>query len=263
MTQQLKYTIAKEIIVFFSGIAFSGIILSGYWCVNQLKVREVNRLEEQAKTLSISIDSIKTTFPERVMLFSILDNGVPKEAYVDDQMRLKRIGKQSFPSNDVDFVKFTLSELYPLLKISEYNFVDFGKFNGVPTYEVFVKQMLNAIKNCNPKGIANGVAQPEIENIFKHLKNKQFIRGDYNLFVTALKYPLPPPPPRDVWLKVNEEEIHLDKINSEKQKVKTGVMSPSYLINKWKSIILIVFLMLYPVRFAFLMLRWAFKTLRC
>lgn len=251
-----KKRIAKEIIYFFSVIAFLLLVWSVIEIRNFYLKNKIDNFSQQILNLNIQIDSIEQTYPKKAKTFYEL---IEKDSFKPDD----NLAKDTFDFTDIVENKY---QLYTYLIENKFDWKNFNVENGssgavhfllpndaVLSYESFeesIREEFNKKKKSN------------IETIYNYIKskNRKFNYGIDNL-VLCLKG-LPEPPSLEDSNRVAELEKMVRNSNQKEIQIKKKLLFSSEINNIiiWCAVIILV--LLYPFRAIFFTLKWAFRTVR-
>ncbi len=253
MKQVIKRIIAKEIIILFSSIVFIGLVWSILWLKNNYSINHLKKLKWETNLVTHKIDSLQATFSKKRSLEKIL---IPQNlpTTVSNALNLyielmKVAGKPEYEPN------INIRMLYIVLKNSKYPFKlsPYSKYD-IPTYNDFYKHVSNEFsKDLREK--------QELKRIYDFLISKKYISLGFEGFTYNLQA-LKLPPKRDTMITFEKYIKQKEILNSELNIAKTKVISKNDLLETIKWIGVIILIVVYPLRYSILLLRWALKTLR-
>jgi hypothetical protein len=286
MNSKTKKTIAKEIIYFFSVISFLLLAWAGIELRNSFLRNKMDNFSNQISVLKIQIDSIEKTYPKKAIEFS---NLVPPVLPTLDELNNKALVSIDDANAQLDdsFVESPISELYGYLRLNKFDFAVPGAKEKKPfilnnaIYDIPIDEIKNFLKDypsAKPsfekfipdlesfenhiKKEFNQPKQPLIQKIYAFIKseNKKFTSDILN-FVFCLKG-LPPLPPLEILDKLDEIKKTKTETNQKLKETENKLMyrneTKSFIV--WSSTLLLG--LLYPFRFIFFLLKWAFKTVK-
>lgn len=292
MTKSLKKNIAKEIIIFFSCTIIILLIWCVFYFVNIFNISKTENLNKQIVSLTNVIDSIQNSCSKPKSFLDLTEKDWYQYIDINDHFGSTL---EKLHSEIEENANITL--LFKLLIESNYNFPFFrvAYESSIPDYKYFLEDIEEGLFNDtilnerpplklvgeDKKPPKNSLSEKILNNVFTFLKGKQLILVDYNEFVQTLNYTRSPrtlpvnstdfdfsdsPRAKEKNISNNslnqkyEENKKELKVELEKTKLKTYSKKDLSNIAKWTGII--VFLIVYPVRFILLLLIWAIKTLR-
>ncbi len=268
----MKKTIAKEIIYFFSVISLLLIIWAGIEIRNTYLSSKMNNYTKEISDIKIQIDSIEKNYPKKAKTYNELFGEKPLGVFEPPSD-----GIEIVPANGND-LKGTVS-WYELLTTTEqiFNYLARNKFDfnifkfeedeyGIPVKKPITEAWLYKYGydhfDKSIKTEYNLEKQPNIEMIYNFIKskNKKFNCNITN-FVFWLKG-LPPLPSLEILDKLDA----LKKSKQENIQIQKETENKILGSNETKSTIVwystFLFGLLYPCRFVFFLLKWAFKTVK-
>lgn len=272
MIIKTKKTIAKEIIYFFSAISLLLIVWAGIQVRNSFLKNKINDLSKNISVLKIQIDSIEKANPKKTILFSQLNEyeyaSMQKVLYdFDATIKAKPNLSVSellvkFPEFKNDSDKIQSAKDYSATlnsgkykNVSEFNY-KFPEFFGVDTTENLLTlneeyrtQLDNNIKNL----LGKGATENEVISYVSDYKKKYGTKR--NPFFSKL-------PQSNVLNNVEQIKKSKTETNQKLQETENKLFNSDELENViiWCSIFF--FGILYPFRFVFFLLKWAFKTVK-
>jgi hypothetical protein len=259
MNTRTQKTIAKEIIYFFSVIVL--LILS--WGVieirNSILKTKINTYFKESSNYKIQIDSLVETFPKKPKAFSDLFRN---PVIINQKLPNKNGAFTDIISNweisylwiyiielKFDFNVFTWSDEFGIPVKKPYTKIWLAKYG----YEYFEKDILKEFGQER---------QPNIEDVYTFINAKD---ENFDCDITDFKFWLegiPAPPPHKSFEQV--EQLKKLKLEADQKLYETN----SLLIDKdniksyiWFCSIAILTL-LYPIRFIYLTIKWALKTVK-
>lgn len=102
--------------------------------------------------------------------------------------------------------------------------------------------------------------KPILQKIYIFLKEKNMLKMEFGAFTLNIEG-IPLPPSHDIWAAYENDKKQKEELNNEIILTKSKIYSADNLTKIAINITIIVLLIGYPLRFIFLILRWAVKTL--
>ncbi|MFP5082174.1 hypothetical protein [Pedobacter sp. JCM 36344] len=272
MQQSLKRKIALEIVILFSAITLVCISYAVSWYIYKSNIRKTANIQNQISALTIDIDSLKSLFPKTKTFDELFINNLPDRFYVKtgefDEFgipirKLKRYDSLNIlDDNDENSAsKNNIKKLYAILIDSKYEFAIFGEFGGRPIYKNFERDILNEIQNNDSNLSSRSTKNDELYRIHEFLKDENYLKENFDEFISSISG-LPKPPPHSMWVKFQNLQKGLNDLKTELKIAVPKMHSSSEFkhIPCWIGIILLI--LIYPIRFLFILLIWSINVLK-
>jgi hypothetical protein len=273
MKKSMKRKIAKEVITFFTSVFLVALIYTILGVVNFDREKNVSRLKQKIVLLNHEIDSIKLQFPRAKTISQIFSND---SAFYDLEQDKRN---QYVPTEAL----ITLGEpetsniqyIYSFLSYCGFNFFYSNQINTIkpahnagsidaPQFVIFTFFMDSVAKELS----ANSVNLDDLSKRAQYLKRmydflvaKRKIIVGFPEFFSVLKG-IPPTPSSAMWSAFQYKEKEKSDLQIKLLNTSSKILSQRELNNKIFWISLIILIMIYPLRFVFLLLEWSFKTLK-
>lgn len=268
MNTKTKKTIAKEIIYFFSAITLLLVFWVGIEIRNFYLRNKIKNFSNEISDLKVQIDSVEKTYTKEIKdFYDLIPLDYDKLPDIDELNH--NIKKPKFdplqlftvPNSDLP----NIIELYSYLKENEFDFSlphDY-KSPGVSKEDLSGAIPLDA--DCFEVFIKNEFIQekqPYIEKIYMFIKskNKKF-NCKIASFIRCLEG-LPELPPNKVLEQVEQLKKTKTETNQKLQETENKLMIRDETKNMLALGSALLLGLLYPFRFIFFLLLWAFKTVK-
>lgn len=277
MKEITKKKVAREIIILFICSVFIGFSWIMLWSVNELRINKTKKLEKRTLILSHDIDSIQTRFSKSISFEEMLNwKNVPTE-YFDKGRPPLIIPPYKFFNDDIMLDEFSVQQtsffterrLFLLLQKLKSPFdidsIDpFAKFDGFkisPFSKLQEPVPFDTLQSISKKFETNFPEKENLKRYYDFLKTKNCIIVSFKEFCFTMQgLPLPATTSASTaYKKYRKEFVEASKdINETKQRI----TSKDNIIDIIKWICIIVFTLVYPFRFLFILLKWAVRTLK-
>lgn len=278
MQQLTKRKIAKEIIIFFSSIILIGLVWTTFWVVNYTNINKSENINKQIDLATNNIDSIQSFFFKLITFRTLISGNVPAEILnilppPPDGFPLPPPPDGFRPPPPDGFLGAeqqqqhyeNLRQLFSVLIKAKYQFLEDSLSID---FTIFKWEIISELTMDSSK-------QHSLINIYSFLKNQKYLKAEYKEFIFSLgalpQLPkgftfsldeLPQHPISPTMIFYKDEIINRAKLETELNVVEARVYSPNELnvIAIWFSII--VFSIVYPLRFLIILLSWSIRTLK-
>nr|WP_294898577.1 hypothetical protein [uncultured Pedobacter sp.] len=264
MNYSIKRKIAKEVIIFFSCVCFLGVSWFGLWAINYFNYYNRDNIKKQITYLNYKRDSLKSTFPK---LKSFEDVIVNKSDPFDPNIyiykaRINRV-KSQLPSfeelNEMNpklkpWENASLRKLYILLEILQFPVT----VKHINTNRLSVLTNFKKATSYELEGELKKMS--ELKRVHHFLQTKKYMTVPFNEFISSLKG-LPLPPPHSTWKTYETTKKQIAQLNQQLIKSNSKIYSKKDLSHVGKWLIIIVFMIVYPLRYLILTLIWALGVL--
>ncbi|RVT76627.1 hypothetical protein EOD40_08985 [Flavobacterium sufflavum] len=276
MKQITKRKVAREIIILFICSVLIGLSWVILWSINEFRISKAEKLEKKTSILSHDIDSIQTRYSKSISFEEMLDRkNVPTEYF--DKGRPPIIIPPDFFFDEIMFDEFSvqqtsfftkrrlfllLQKLKPPFDIDSIN--QFAKFDGFkisPFSKLQEPVPFDTLQSISKKFETNFPEKKNLKRYYDFLKTKNCIIVGFKEFCFTMQgLPLPPTTSTSTAYKKYRKEF--DEANKDINETKQKINSKDNIIDLIKWIAIIVFTLVYPIRFIYKLLKWSFLTIQ-
>lgn len=277
MKEIIKKKVAREIIILFICSVLIGLSWIMLWSINELRISKAKKIEKRTLILSHDIDSIQTRFSKSISFEEMLDwKNVPPE-YFDKGRPPLIIPPYNFFSDDIMLDKFSVQQtsffterrLFLLLQKLKPPFdidsIDpFAKFDGFkisPFSKLQEPVPFNTLQSISKKFKTNFPEKEKLKRYYDFLKTTNCIIVSFKEFCFTMQG-LPLPPSTSTSTAYEKCRKEFGEASKEINEIKQRIISKDNIIDIIKWIFIIVFTLVYPFRFLFILLKWAVRTLK-
>jgi len=271
MKQTTKRKIAREIVILFSCVALIGLTWVIFWTINEFHISRAKKLEKKASTLSHDIDSIQTTFSKSKQFEKMLDvKNVPTEYFNKGRPPLILLPEIILDESSIQHTSF-VNERRLFLLLQKLNspfdmdsidmFAKFGGYKVNPFSKLQEPVPFDTLRSISTKFETDFPEREELKRYYDFLKTKNCISVSFKEFCFTM-HGLPLPPSQDVLTVYEKNNKEFEEANKDLNETKYKIYSSGDMTDIAKWISIIVLTLVYPLRYLFLLLKWAVKTLR-
>lgn len=247
MKKPIQRIIAKEIIIFFSAVAIVGLVCIVSLCIGWYGSYRNQKLDMELKQLSNNADSLQSLFPKVLTFEEMIVGDLPKkykiyqefDRYLNNYDKLKIDDKQ-------------ILQLFNLTFGLDYNFKKDGKDWPNDEFSKTIKAELKDLK---------WERKTNLNRIYTFLKDKKYITIPFEQFVFNLEG-LPVPPKDSLLSAYMNKESKIKDVEGIRNRNRKYILADGDLEYTALSSFLVLMIIIYPIRFIFLSIVWAIRTLR-
>lgn len=271
-----KKKVAREIIILF--ICSALIVLSWImlWSINELRISTAKKTEKKILIFAHDIDSIQAKFSKSISFEEMLDRkNVPPE-YFDkgrppliippkfffDEMMLDEFSVQQTSLYTERRLFLLLQKLKPSFDIDSINpFANFDGFKISPFSKLQEPVPFDTLQSISKKFETNFPEKENLKRYYDFLKTKNCIIVSFKEFCFTMQG-LPLPPNTSTSTAYEKYRKEFGEATKEINETKQRINSKDNIIDIIKWICIIVFTLVYPFRFLFILLKWAVRALK-